>query len=64
MSCCLWIISGLYDYFHGAVGYDILEYYFGCHVAFGLLVAFMIIFMVLLDMIFWCITLDVMLLLD
>ena len=50
LTCCHWIISGLcYDYFHGGVGYDILEYYFGCHAAFGLLVVSMIIFMILVD---------------
>ena len=53
MTCYHWIISGPgYDYFHAGIWYYILEYYFGCHVAFRLLVAFMIIFIVLLDMIF------------
>ena len=42
----------------------ILKYYFGYHVAFGLLVAFMISFMMVLDMIFWSITLDIMMPLD
>ena len=42
----------------------ILEYYFGCHATFGLLVVSMIIFMMICVNIFWSITLDVMLPLD
>ena len=46
---CLWILSGYYDYFHDGIYYYILEYYFGYHAAFGLLVVSMIIFMMLVD---------------
>ena len=41
-----------------------LEYYFGCHAAFGLLVVSMIIFMMVPVIIIGSITLDVMLPLD
>ena len=57
----LWILSGYYDYFHDGICYYILEYYFGYHAAFGLLVVSMIIFMMVSVIIFWSITLDVML---
>ena len=42
----------------------ILEYYFGYHAAFGLLVVSMIIFMMIPIIIFGSITLDIMLPLD
>ena len=42
---CLWILNGYYDFFFMMVSGIILKYYFGYHVAFGLLVAFMISFM-------------------
>ena len=59
------IISGwYYDYFHDGICYYILEYYFGYHVAFGLLVVSMIIFMMIPVIIFGSITLDIMLPLD
>ena len=52
MTCCLWIISGYYDYFHDGVDAMLWSIILdmvlscGCHGAFGLLVAYvMIIFM-------------------
>ena len=53
MTCCLWIISGFYDYFHGAVGYDILECYFGCHATFGLVMVRIIFIMKPIDIMYW-----------
>lgn len=38
--------------FYGGCGYDISEYYFACHVAFGLSVA-SIMFRMLVDIMFW-----------
>ena len=39
----------------------ILEYYFGCHVAFGLLVASIIFFVMLVDIMFWSMMMEMML---
>ena len=62
MPCCLWIISGLcYDYFHVGIWYYALEYYFGCHAAFGSLVASIIFIMMLVDIMFWSMMSEMML---
>ena len=49
--------------FHGGCGYDILEYYFGCHVAFGLLVASIVSIMMIVDIMFWSMISEMMLVL-
>ena len=57
---CLWILSGYYDYFMMISGI-ILECHFGYHVAFGLLVASVISIMMLDDIMFWSMMLEMML---
>ena len=62
MTCCHWTISGPgYDYFHVGIWYYILEYYFECHAAFGLLVARIIFIMMLVDIMFWSMISEMML---
>ena len=49
MTCCHGLLVAYIMIIFMLVSGIILEYYFGCHVAFGLLVAIMIIFMMIAD---------------
>ena len=49
MTCAFGFLVVIMIIFHDGICYYILEYYFGYHAAFGLLVVSMIIFMMLVD---------------
>ena len=49
MTCAFGFLVAIMFIFHDGICYYILEYYFGYHAAFGLLVVSMIIFMMIVD---------------
>ena len=65
-SLCGWHVAigfsgSCYAYFRDGIWYDILEYYVGCHVAFGLLVASVSFIMMPVDIMLWSMMMEMML---